>query len=122
METPTIMQVPFVNLKLQYQNLKAEIDNAIFGCVENTAFIGGPQIKSFERDFAKYTQNEYCIACANGTDSLEILLKSMEIGVGDEVIVPAISWISTAEAVTSVGATPVFVDIELNTLNLDLSH
>lgn len=112
MEKPTLIEVPFVDLKAQYESLKSEINHAIFNCIENTAFIGGKQVKQFEKDFAAYTQNKYCIACANGTDSLEILLQAMGIGAGDEVLVPAISWISTAESVSSVGAVPVFVDIE----------
>lgn len=119
------MHIPFVDLKLQYQQLKTEIDQAIFSVIENTAFIGNSgnkYVKRFEGEFASYLNVKHCIACANGTDSLEIILKGMGIGHGDEVIVPALSWISTSEAVSNIGAKPVFVDIEPEyyTINVDL--
>ncbi len=106
------MNIPFVDLKIQYQHIKLEIDNAIQSVIEETAFIGGKYPKKFEQEFANFLGANHFISCANGTDSLEILLQAMEIGEGDEVIVPAFSWISTAEAVSNVGAKPVFVDIE----------
>lgn len=106
------MNVPFVDLKAQYQSIKAEMDLAIQGVIDNTAFISGQHAKAFEAGFAQYVRRDHVIACANGTDSLEILLQAMGVGPGDEVIVPALTWISTGEAVTAVGATPVFVDID----------
>ncbi|MCS7014325.1 MAG: DegT/DnrJ/EryC1/StrS family aminotransferase [Chloroherpetonaceae bacterium] len=105
------MKIPFVDLKAQYQSIKSEIDSAIANVISETAFISGKYAKAFEEEFAAYIGIKHCISCANGTDSIEILLKAMGIGHGDEVIVPANSWISTSEAVTTVGATPVFVDI-----------
>lgn len=104
------MNVPFVDLHRQYLSLKDEMDKAIFGVIERTSFIGGPEVKAFEEAFAAYVGVEHCAACANGTDAIEILLQAMGLGHGDEVIVPAHSWISTAEAVSTVGAKPVFVD------------
>jgi dTDP-4-amino-4,6-dideoxygalactose transaminase len=114
--------IPFVDLKAQYKNIQDKIDEAISNVIKETAFIGGSIITEFEKNFADYIDVKHCVSCANGTDSLEILLKSMGIGNGDEVIVPAISWISTSECVSSVGATPVFVDIDPNyfTINLNL--
>ena len=114
--------IPFVDLKAQYKNIQDKIDEAISNVIKETAFIGGDIITEFEKNFADYIDVKHCVSCANGTDSLEILLKSMGIGNGDEVIVPAISWISTSECVSSVGATPVFVDIDPNyfTINLNL--
>ena len=106
------MKVPFVDLKAQYLSIKEDIDNAIQSVIEQSAFIGGGAIKQFEAAFASYVGVKHCIACGNGTDSIEILLKAMNIGAGDEVIVPANSWISTSEAVSAIGATPVFVDID----------
>lgn len=106
------MQIPFVDLRAQYLSIKKDIDDAISEVIAATDFIGGKAIKEFERDFSSFIGLAHCVACANGTDSLEILLKSMGIREGDEVIVPAISWISTSEAVSAVGATPVFVDID----------
>lgn len=107
------MKIPFVDLKAQYESIKIQIDKAISDVIVDTAFIGGKgnkYVQQFEESFANYIGAQYCIGCANGTDSLEILLKSFGVGVGDEVIVPANSWISTSEAVSAVGAHPVFVD------------
>jgi len=116
------MEVRFVDLRAQYLSIQKEIDSAISNVLLKTSFIGGEDVKGFEEEFKKYLGVNHCIACANGTDSIEILLKAFGIGVGDEVIVPAISWISTSEAVSSVGAKPVFVDIhpEYYTIDTDL--
>jgi len=105
------MNVPFVDLKAQYTSIKTEIDTAIQGVLDNTSFIGGSIVKDFEQSFAQYLDAAHCVSCANGTDALEIALQAMGIGKGDEVIVPAMSWIATSEAVTTVGATPVFADV-----------
>jgi len=113
--------IPFVDLKAQYQTIQAEIDAAIKNVIAETAFIAGKYAKQFEKDFSAYLGVEHCIACANGTDSLEILLQAMGIKAGDEVIVPAISWISTSEAVSTVGAQPVFVDVDPDYYTIDLS-
>jgi len=106
------MKVPFVDLYAQYQDIKKDIDSAIENTIRSSSYIGGPAVKEFEKAFAAWVGIDHVVACGNGTDSIEILLKAYGIGPGDEVIVPAISWISTSEAVGSVGATPVFVDIE----------
>lgn len=111
--------IPFADLKRQYQSLKKEIDACIFKNVENTSFIGGKEITQFEQSFASYVNVNFCVACANGTDSIEILLKAMGIKQNDEVLVPAISWISTSEAVSSIGAIPVFVDIDADNYTID---
>jgi len=114
--------IPFADLKRQYQYLKSEIDACIHSSLENTAFVGGPGILEFEKSFSEYIGVEHCIACANGTDSIEILLKAMGITNGDEVLVPAISWISTSEAVSSLGASPVFVDIDPSNYTIDINQ
>ena len=116
------MKVPFVDLKLQYQTYKTEIDKAISDVISETAFIGGSgnkYVQQFEYEFAAYLGLKNVITCANGTDSLEILLEAYGIGDGDEVIVPALSWISSSEAVGRSGAKPVFVDICEDTLLLN---
>lgn len=105
------MSVPFVDLKAQYLSIKGEIDEAIQHVLETTQFIGGKIVKDFEQSFAEYVGAEHCVSCANGTDSLEMALQALGVGKGDEVIVPALTWISSAEAVNNVGAEPVFVDI-----------
>jgi dTDP-4-amino-4,6-dideoxygalactose transaminase len=113
------MKVPFVDLYAQYQSIKPEIDEAIGTTIKNSSYIGGQAVKDFEVAFAGYLGIGHVIACGNGTDSIEILLQAFGIGAGDEVIVPATSWISTSEAVSSVGATPVFVDIDAAYFTLD---
>lgn len=109
------MHIPFVDLKTQYKGLKKEIDSAIRAVISETAFIGttnNKYVQTFEKDFAAFLKIKYCVACANGTDAIEISLRALGIGSGDEVIVPALTWISTAEAVSSIGAKPIFVDID----------
>lgn len=107
-------KIPFVDLKAQYHSIRSEIDAAMQQVMEQTAFIGGNNsfVKQFEQAFAQYLGIKHVMSCGNGTDSLEILIKAYGIGIGDEVIVPAVSWISTSEVVSAVGARPVFVDID----------
>ena len=104
------MKIPFVDLKRQYESIKKEIDSAIHSCLDNTSFIGGEQVALFEQKFAEYVGVKKCVACANGTDAIELALTALGIGQGDEVILPTHTWISTAGAVKSVGAEPVLVD------------
>jgi dTDP-4-amino-4,6-dideoxygalactose transaminase len=115
------MKIPFVDLYAQYKTIKEDIDAAIKNTILNSSYIGGPAIKNFEKSFAEYIGVKHVVACANGTDSMEIILKAWGISDGDEVIVPAHSWISTSEAVGNVGATPVFVDVEANFFTIDAS-
>lgn len=105
------MKIPFVDLKSQYLSVKNEIDSAIQEVISHTAFVGGQTVKSFEDAFAGYSGAAYAVGCANGTDAIEIALKAMGIKPGDEVIVPACTWISTAESVSAIGAIPVFADV-----------
>ena len=106
------MNIPFVDLHRQYQRIKDEIDAEIAGVIQDSAYIGGPRVSQFEAEFAEWLGIDHVVGCANGTDSIEMLLDALGIGAGDEVIVPALSWISTAEAVGTRGAKPVFVDID----------
>lgn len=106
------MKIPFVDLKSQYLSLKFEIDNAIKNVISETAFIGGKYVEEFERSFAEAYGVDHCISCANGTDSLYIIMKMLGITSGDEVITAANSWISTSETISQTGATPVFVDCD----------
>jgi dTDP-4-amino-4,6-dideoxygalactose transaminase len=115
------MKIPFVDLYAQYLSIKKDIDEAIESTIKNSSYSGGQAVKDFEKAFANYIGIAHVVACANGTDSIEILLKCYGIKAGDEVIVPAISWISTSETVSSVGATPVFVDIEEDHFTMDVS-
>lgn len=106
------MKVPFVDLVAQYHRYKAEIDLAIQSTLESSAFIGGAAVKEFDEAFARYTGTQYSVGCANGTDSMEMLLDALGVSAGDEIIVPALSWISTAEVIGTRKAVPVFVDID----------
>jgi len=113
------MKIPFVDLKAQYNSIKTEVDKAISEIIENTAFIQGIAVKNFEVSFAKVLNVNNCIAVANGTDAIVISLKALGIGLGDEVLVPANSFIATSEAVTAVGARVAFVDNDPDTYNMD---
>ncbi len=112
------MNIPFVDLKAQYNSIKPEIDQAMADILAKTAFIGGGAVKSFEENFAKFCGVDYCVGVGNGTDALFIALKALGIGVGDEVITAANSFIATSEAITATGAKVVFVDINPRTYNI----
>lgn len=106
------MKVPFVDLSAQYQAHRDVIDAAIADVIQHAAFIGGDAVKRFETAYAAHYGIDHCVSCANGTDAIYIALKMMGIGPGDEVITTAHSWISSSEAVSQAGATPVFVDVD----------
>lgn len=109
----------FRDLGAQYLKLKSEIDDGIQAVVTSGKFISGPQVKELEGELAAYVGRKHCISCANGTDALELVLRAWEIGPGDAVFVPAFTFMSTAEVVALVGATPVFTDICEATFNMD---
>jgi dTDP-4-amino-4,6-dideoxygalactose transaminase len=113
------MKISFVDLKRQYQLIKPEIDLAVSNVIQETAFIGGKYVEKFENEFAALYGVKHCISVANGTDSLYILLKMMGIGLGDEVITVANSWISSSETIGQTGAKPVFVDINPDYYTID---
>jgi dTDP-4-amino-4,6-dideoxygalactose transaminase len=115
------MNIPFVDLQRQYQNIKSEIDLAIKNVLDTSNYIGGPIVTNFENDFAKLLGVKHCIGVANGTDAIYIVLKSLGIGTDDEVITVANSWISTSETISQTGAKPVFVDINPETYTIDVS-
>lgn len=104
-------KVPFVDLKIQYESIKSQIDNAIASVISETAYIGGKHVESFEKEFADLYGVKHCISTANGTDSLYIIMKMLGVGPGDEVITVANSWISSSETISQTGAKPIFVDI-----------
>jgi len=116
------MNVPFVDLKAQYQSIKPEIDAAIAAVIEETAFVGGPHLKAFEEAFAKYCGVGHCVGLANGTDALFIALKALGVGEGDEVITVANSFVATSEAIKMAGARVVFADINPATYNIDVDQ
>jgi dTDP-4-amino-4,6-dideoxygalactose transaminase len=111
--------VPQIDLSGQYTELRNEIDSALARVIQTNAFVGG-EVIDFEREFADYLGVDYAVGVANGTDALEIALQALGIGSGDEVLLPAFTFVATLEAVVRVGATPVLTDIgEDYTLDLD---
>lgn len=109
----------FRDLKQQYRVLKADIDKAMLDVAASSAFISGPQVKELEKELAGYVGVKHCISCANGTDALTLALKAWGIGPGDAVFVPDFTFFSSAEVVSFEGATPVFVDVNRETFNMD---
>ncbi len=111
--------IPMVDLHQQYQTLKDEIQAAINDILNQTNFIMGPNVYALEEEISDYLKIKHAISCASGTDALHLALRALGIGPGDEVITPSFTFAATAEAIHYVGATPVFVDICDNTLNID---
>jgi dTDP-4-amino-4,6-dideoxygalactose transaminase len=113
------MKIPILNLKLQYQNLKAEIDEAIAKVLSSTQFILGPEVQLLEEEIANYLGVKYAIGVNSGTDALIIGLRALGIGEGDEVITTSFSFYATAESISMVGAKPIFADINPHSFNID---
>ena len=113
------MEVPFLDLKAQYEGIRDEVNDAIQQVVERTAFAGGPFVERFEESFALYCQTKYAIGVSNGTAALWLALAALEVGPGDEVITVPNTFIATAEAISFAGARPVFVDIEEQSYTMD---
>ena len=109
----------FRDLKKQYQMLKGDIDRAITDVAASGAYIMGAAVKELEQELATYVGVKHCIACANGTDALTMALKALGVGKGDAVFVPDFTFFATAEVVALEGATPVFVDVDPQTFNMD---
>jgi len=113
------MSIPFIDLKSQYQALKPEIDARIHAVLDHGQYIMGPEVKELEEKLQEYTQAKHCITVASGTEALLISLMALDIGPGDEVITTPFTFVATAEVIVNVGATPVFVDIQPDTCNID---
>ncbi len=113
------MQVPFLDLKTQYQSIKHEIDPAIHNILENSSFVLGKAVSNFEEEFAKAHGVKHCIAVNSGTAGNHIVLWAAGVGNGDEIILPANTFIATAWGATLCGAKPVFVDCEKDSYNID---
>lgn len=111
----------FRDLKAQYVALKSEMDKAILEVVDSSAFVMGPKIKEMEHAFAEYVGMKHCVACNSGTDALLLALKAWDVKQGDAVFVPSFTFFASAEVIAIQGATPVFVDVDENTFNLDVT-
>jgi dTDP-4-amino-4,6-dideoxygalactose transaminase len=111
--------IPLVDLKAQYTALRPEIDAAIARVIANSSFIMGPEVRAFEEAFAAWCQARYAVGVSSGTAAIELTLRALGVGPGDEVITTPFTFIATAEAISAVGAAPVFADIQAATYNLD---
>ena len=110
----------FIDLKEQYKRLKDKIDNNIQNVLNNANYIMGTEVKELEKQLADYTGRKYCATCANGTDALTIAMKVLDVCENDAVFVPSFTFYSTAEVVSLEGATPIFVDVDERTFNIDV--
>lgn len=113
------MQIPFIDLKTQYETYKEEIDKEILGVLSSAQFVMGPQVTKLEENLAKFTGSKYAYACSSGTDALLLALMAIDIQPGDEIITTPFTFIATAETIALLKATPVFVDIDETTYNID---
>lgn len=114
------MSVPFIDLKSQYLALKDSIDSRIQKVLDSGAYINGPEVAELEQKLALHTGTKHCLAVASGTDALLLPMMALGIGPGDEVITTAFSFIATAETIVLAGATPIYVDIDRKTFNIDI--
>ncbi len=113
------MNVPFLDLKAQYQSIKNEISVELQKVLDNTAFAGGPFVSQFENEFAQFCQTTFAIGLSSGTSALWAAIQALGIGEGDEIITTPNTFIATAEAISFSGAKPVFVDVDEQTFNMD---
>jgi dTDP-4-amino-4,6-dideoxygalactose transaminase len=118
----SVNSVPAFDIQHQYATIAAEVSAAVLEVLTSGRYIGGPVVESFEQQFAAYHGTNHCIACNSGTDALYLALRALEIGTGDEVITTPFTFVATAEVISAVGATPIFVDIDSNTFNIDLQQ
>lgn len=113
-------KIPPVDLARQHSLISEETEMAVLKILSSGYYIGGTTVTDFEKEFADYTGVDHCLTCNSGTDALYLALRALKIGAGDEVITSPFTFIATAEAISMTGATPVFIDINLDTFNLDL--
>jgi UDP-2-acetamido-2-deoxy-ribo-hexuluronate aminotransferase len=115
-------KIQMVDLKTQYEKIKDKVDQAISEVINETSFINGAQVKIFAEELAAHNQVRHVIPCANGTDALQIAMMALDFKSGDEVIVPAFTYVATVEVIALLGLKPVFVDVNPDTFNLDVNE
>jgi dTDP-4-amino-4,6-dideoxygalactose transaminase len=118
----SVNSIPILNLAQQYTNIAAEINDVVLEVLASGGYIGGSHVLGFEQQFAAYVGVSDCVVCNSGTDALYLALRALGIGPGDEVITTPFTFFATAEVVSAVGAKPVFVDIDAQTFNLDITQ
>ena len=116
------MNIQMVDLKGQYAKIKAETDAALLNAVADAEYINGTEVKLFQRELEQYTGAAHVIPCANGTDALQIALMALDLQAGDEVIVPAFTYVASAEVIGLLRLTPVMVDVDPDSFNLTLKN
>jgi dTDP-4-amino-4,6-dideoxygalactose transaminase len=116
------MNIQMVDLKTQYHRIKEEIDREVLGVIESTVFIGGAKVTAFRENLEKYLGVKHVIPCANGTDALQIAMMALGLQPGDEVIVPAFTYVATAEVIGLLGLVPVMTDVDPDTFNIRADH
>ncbi len=116
------MKIQMVDLKGQYDKIKEEVNAGIQECLDNTAFINGPAVKEFQKDFEQYLGVKHVIPCANGTDALQIAMMALDLQPGDEVLCPAFTYVATAEVIGLLGLKPVMTDVTPDTFCIDTNN
>lgn len=111
-------QIQMVDLKGQYEKIKSEIDTAVLNCISSTAFINGPEVKTFQTNLENYLGVRHVIPCANGTDALQVALMALDLKEDDEIIVPSFTYVATAEVIALLKLKPVMVEVDENTFNV----
>src|SRR5215217_1188860 len=118
-EEPPVNAVPLVDLSLQHAEIAEEVDEGFAQVLNDGDYIGGKAVAAFEQEYAEFVGARHCVGVGNGTDALELAMRAVGVGHGDEVIVPANTFIATAEAVVRAGARPVFLDVDDDALLMD---
>ncbi len=113
------MKIPYLDLHLQYQSIKSEIDSAVRAVIDSSAFVLGPAVGEFEKAFAGYCRTKYCIGVNSGSNALLLALKALDIGPGDEVITAVNTFVATVSAIIHAGAKPALVDVDPDSCNID---
>jgi len=117
-----VNKIPPLDLTQQYQQIEADVSKAVLAVLASGQYIGGPQVQQFETQFAEYIGTRHAVVCNSGTDALYLAMRALDIGPGDEVITTPFTFVATAETISAVGATPVFVDVDPLTFNIDVDQ
>jgi dTDP-4-amino-4,6-dideoxygalactose transaminase len=118
-ECERVTGIPPIDLTQQFKSIQTEVNSAVAEVLASGQYINGPLVETFAQEFGQYVGTNHCVVCNSGTDALYLALRALNIGPGDEVITSPFTFIATAETISAVGATPVFVDIDLQTFNID---